>query len=148
MTPAASRPPASSEAALKRMRSTRRRDTPAEISLRSALHQLGLRFRVDVAPIPGSRRRADIVFRKAKVAVFVDGCFWHGCPEHATWPKENSEWWLAKLEANRKRDKDTNEELSGSGWLVLRFWEHEDASAAATMVHDAVVTRRSSGSTP
>lgn len=134
-------PAASSEAARKRMKSTRRRDTPAELALRSGLHRLGLRFRVDHPPLPGSRRRADIVFSRARVAVFVDGCFWHGCPGHGTRPKQNAEWWANKLEQNRRRDADANRELTEAGWLVLRFWEHDDATAAVTRVSAAVIAR-------
>src|SRR5262245_18000795 len=92
----AERPRASSPSVAKRMRATRRRDTAGELALRSALHARGLRFRVDAA-LPLTRRRADILFRPWKLAVFVDGCFWHGCPEHATWPKANAEWWRAKI---------------------------------------------------
>ena len=136
-------PQASSEAARKRMKATRRRDTPAELALRSALHRLGLRFRVDTAPLSGVRRRADIVFPSARVAVFVDGCFWHGCPVHGTWPKENVDWWLAKLDANRRRDADTNRELTEAGWCVLRFWEHDDSTTAAAQTYDVVRARSS-----
>ena len=82
-----------------------------------------------------------MVFRGARVAVFVDGCFWHGCPKHATKPKENAEWWRDKLEQNRRRDVDTTRELTEVGWLVLRFWEHDDPAAAAAMVRDAVIAR-------
>jgi DNA mismatch endonuclease, patch repair protein len=122
------------------MLATRRRDTPAEVELRSALHRMGLRFRVDWPPLKGSRRRADIVFTRARVAVFVDGCFWHGCPQHGTQPKENAEWWAEKLEQNRCRDADTTRALSEAGWTVLRFWEHEDSSTAAEVVGQAVVS--------
>lgn len=140
--PAATRAPIpSSEQARKRMQSTRRRDTPAELAVRSALHRQGLRYRVDVPALPGSRRRADIVFRRARVAVFVDGCFWHGCPEHGTQPKENATWWVEKLAQNRRRDAHTSHELTEAGWLVLRFWEHDDPDAAASVVRDAVTTR-------
>jgi DNA mismatch endonuclease, patch repair protein len=135
-------PPASSEVARRRMEATRRRDTPAEVALRSALHKQGLRFRVDVAPLPGGRRRADVVFRRARVAVFVDGCFWHGCPQHGTSPKQNAEWWRAKLAANRARDADTNRELAEAGWLVLRFWEHEDPNVAVVAIVESVTARR------
>ena len=83
------------------MRNTKRRDTKPEIELRSALHRLGFRFRVDV-PVNGSRRRSDIVLTSDRVVVYVDGCFWHGCPEHGTVPKQNRQWWIDKLEANRR----------------------------------------------
>jgi DNA mismatch endonuclease (patch repair protein) len=126
-------PTASSAAVRWRMQSTRRRDTPGEMALRTQLHRLGLRYRIDY-PLPGTRRRADIVFVRARVAVFVDGCFWHGCPTHGTWPKTNSVWWREKIEANRSRDRDTDRKLRVAGWKVLRFWEHFDPVAAADRV--------------
>jgi len=125
------------------MVATRRRDTAIELELRSALHRMGLRFRVDFPPLEGSRRRADIVFPRARVVVFVDGCFWHSCPEHGTQPKENSAWWAEKLEQNRRRDADTTRALKEAGWTVLRFWEHEDTDTAADVVRQAVVSARS-----
>ncbi len=102
-----------------------RRDTAPELALRRELWRRGLRYRVDVAPIRG-RRRADVVFTRAKVAVYVDGCFWHRCPLHATTPRSNQEWWTAKLDANVARDRATDEELSAAGWTVVRVWEHEE----------------------
>jgi DNA mismatch endonuclease (patch repair protein) len=122
------------------MQATRRRDTPCELAVRSALHGLGLRYHVD-CPLPGSRRRADIAFGPARVAVFVDGCFWHGCPEHGTWPKANAAWWRDKIEGNRRRDHDTTQKLTDSGWLVLRFWEHTDPNAAACEIAAIVKSR-------
>jgi DNA mismatch endonuclease (patch repair protein) len=80
------------------------------------------------------RRRADIVFTRARIAVFVDGCFWHGCPQHATQPASNAPWWSAKLARNVERDRETDDHLRESGWTVLRFWEHEDAREAAEVV--------------
>lgn len=123
------------------MQATRQRDTPPELALRSALHRMGLRFRVQVAPLPGLRRRADLVFRRARVAVFVDGCFWHGCPEHGTWPKQNAEWWRDKIEGNRRRDADTDDRLAEASWLSVRVWAHDDADAAALRVAAAVRLR-------
>ena len=134
---------ASSEDALARMKRTRRRDTGPELALRSALHKRGLRFRVDRAVLPGSRRRADVVFPSVQVAVFVDGCFWHGCPEHGTMPKANRAFWEEKLDANRLRDRNTDEQLEQAGWKVMRFWEHEDPEAAAETVAAEVERRRS-----
>ncbi len=119
------------------MRSTPRRDTPCELALRSALHRMGLRFRVD-RPVPGTRRRPDLTFVSARVAVFVDGCFWHGCPKHATWPKANASWWRAKIERNRCRDADTTRLLRAAGWMVVRVWEHENVAAAAARTAKAV----------
>jgi DNA mismatch endonuclease (patch repair protein) len=133
MKKARRRPRASSEAARHRMKSTRQKDTPGEITLRRALRALGIGYRVDVT-IPGTRCRADVAFVRRKVAVFVDGCFWHGCPEHGTWPKANGEWWRAKIEANRRRDRNTDDRLRTIGWRVLRFWEHEDLAVAARTV--------------
>jgi DNA mismatch endonuclease (patch repair protein) len=88
------------------------------------------------------RRRADIVFGPAKVAVFVDGCFWHGCPEHATWPKANEDYWREKIETNRLRDRDTDERLRTLGWEPVRVWEHEDMTAAADQLEKIVRDRR------
>ena len=123
------------------MQATRRRDTPGELALRSALHALGLRYRVD-RPLPETRRRADVAFVGLKVAIFVDGCFWHACPRHATWPKKNAAWWRTKIMANVARDRDTDKRLRRRGWIVLRFWAHEDMGAAAQRVDTIVRQRR------
>lgn len=136
------RPAASSEQVRRRMQRTPRRDTPCERLVRSALHRMGLRYRVDRAVIPTLRRRADVVFRRAKIVVFIDGCFWHGCPQHATWPKANAAWWREKIEANRLRDKDTNARLRDAGWTVLRVWEHEDPVQAASRIAKIVTSVR------
>src|SRR4051812_41698341 len=133
-------PPASSTDALRRMTSQRQRDTKGELELRSLLHRRGLRFRVH-ALLPGLRRRSDIVFTRARVVVFVDGCFWHGCPEHGTWPKQNADWWRAKIKGNASRDRETDRVLAGAGWMVLRFWEHDDPSAAADAIEEVVRQR-------
>jgi DNA mismatch endonuclease (patch repair protein) len=130
-------PEASSAEVRHRMQVTPRRDTPCELALRQAVHRLGLRFRVDW-PLPGTRRRADLVFVRARLAVFVDGCFWHGCPSHGTWPKANAEWWRAKIETNIWRDRNTDARLVAAGWQVLRFWEHEDMKQAARKVERGV----------
>jgi len=134
-------PVASSEAARKRMISTAQRNTSAELSLRKMLHAMGLRYSVDTKPLEDSPRRADVVFRRAEVAVFVDGCFWHGCPEHGTWPKANEQFWRAKILANIARDANTNERLRERGWLVIRVWEHEDPNAAALRIARRVRSR-------
>jgi DNA mismatch endonuclease (patch repair protein) len=116
------------------MLATRRRDTAAERDLRRCLFGLGLRYRVDRAVLPGVRRRADVVFTSARVAVFVDGCFWHRCPNHGTNPKANAEWWAAKLDANWTRDRDTDARLTKAGWDVVRVWEHEAPADAAARI--------------
>ncbi|MEI5584294.1 MULTISPECIES: very short patch repair endonuclease [unclassified Agromyces] len=116
---------ATSEGTRKSMLANKRRDTSTELAVRRLLHAQGLRYRVDYPPVPGLRRRADIVFTRARIAVFIDGCFWHGCPVHATSPKRNSDYWGPKLAANIERDADTNAQLEAAGWRALRFWEHE-----------------------
>lgn len=120
------------------MQNTPTRDTPHELALRRELHRRGLRYRVDVRPVPSIRRRADVVFTRARVAVFSDGCFWHGCPEHVNWPKANAQWWQDKIATTKRRDRDTDERLRAHGWTVVRVWEHENPSAAAELV-EAVV---------
>lgn len=123
-----------------RMSRQRRRDTEPEMLLRRELHRRGLRYRVD-AKLPGMpRRRADVLFPRRQVAVFIDGCFWHACPVHATSPQNNADWWRTKLEGNVARDRDTDFRLQELGWTVLRFWEHEDMSRAADTVETAVRT--------
>src|SRR5690242_18279969 len=102
-----------------------RRDTRPELELRRELHRRGLRYRVDISPDPRIRGRADILFRGARVAVYVDGCFWHSCPQHGVLPKGNREWWRRKLSTTVQRDRDTEATLRELGWTVLRFWEHE-----------------------
>nr|WP_203779866.1 very short patch repair endonuclease [Actinoplanes philippinensis] len=116
----------------------RRRDTAPEVQIRRLLHAAGLRFRV-TWPVPGMPRRSmDIAFTRAKVAVFVDGCFWHACPEHATKPVANSEWWAEKLAKNQMRDVATNAHLRAAGWEVVRVWEHEDPRTAADRIRAIV----------
>ncbi|MFJ3229511.1 very short patch repair endonuclease [Streptomyces sp. NPDC086787] len=118
------------------------RDTAPEIAVRRLLHAAGLRYRVNMR-VPGmSRRTIDIAFTKTKIAVFLDGCFWHGCPEHATRPKANAEWWRTKLDRNMARDRETTAHLTAEGWTVLRFWEHEPAERIALSVAQA---RRDAG---
>ncbi|KUL38294.1 very short patch repair endonuclease [Streptomyces regalis] len=119
------------------------RDTAPEVAVRRLLYATGLRYRVNV-PVPGMPRRTiDIVFPKAKIAVFLDGCFWHGCPEHATQPKANAEWWRAKLDKNIARDQETTEHLREAGWMVLRYWEHEVPAAVAEDVRSTILRQRS-----
>lgn len=128
---------ASAEGSRNSMRSNRRRDTSPELAVRRRLHAAGLRYRVDFAPL-GGRRRADIVFTRQHVAVFIDGCYWHGCPDHATFPKRNSDYWLPKLARNVERDRETDQSLREAGWTVLRFWEHESPDDVARRIAVAV----------
>lgn len=116
------------------MKGNRKRDTGPELALRSELHRRGLRYRIDAKPLEGLRCRADIVFRRQKVAVFVDGCFWHGCPEHGTSPKTNASYWSAKIARNMERDRLNDTELSYAGWAVVRIWEHELPGHAADRI--------------
>jgi DNA mismatch endonuclease (patch repair protein) len=120
------------------MKANRRRDTSPEMAVRRLAHAQGLRYRVDARPLPTLNRRADLVFTRAKVAVFVDGCYWHGCRAHGTAAQTNANYWSAKIARNRERDADTNERLTDSGWLVLRAWEHEDPDAVLTRIMTAV----------
>lgn len=124
------------------MLANRSRDTKPEIELRRALHAAGFRYRVCARPIPGLRRTADIVFRPAKVAVDIRGCFWHGCPEHYTRPSANQQFWDAKRKRNMERDRQTTAAFEEAGWLVLVVWEHEDVAEAARRITETVVTRR------
>ncbi len=118
------------------------RDTGIEMALRKVLHAAGFRYRVHRRPVKGVRREADLVFGPARVAVFVDGCFWHGCPEHGTWPKNNADYWRTKIETNRLRDANTDAVLLEAGWLAVRIWEHEPADIAASRVIETVRQRR------
>ncbi len=129
---------APSEETSRRMRATGQRDTGPELALRSAVHRRGLRYRV-VLPVPGRPRRSiDVAFPRSRLAVFVDGCFWHGCPEHGTAPRSNAWWWEEKLTTNRARDQDTGSALQEAGWRVLRLWEHTEPTIAADMVEQAL----------
>ncbi len=120
------------------MQGNRSRDTKPERAVRSAVHRRGLRYRVAARPLPELRRTADLVFRKAKIAVFVDGCYWHGCPEHHTQPATNHRYWSDKITGNVARDQDTTARLAEAGWTVLRFWEHEDPETVADAVEQSV----------
>jgi DNA mismatch endonuclease (patch repair protein) len=123
-------------------RLSKKRDTGPELALRRQLHRLGLRYRVDAAPLPGLRRRADIVFRPVRIAVFLDGCFWHGCPDHGSQPRTNRAWWKAKLSRTRARDRDTDRRLREAGWRPIRIWEHENPALAAERIHSIVLGAR------
>ncbi|MEO3939334.1 very short patch repair endonuclease [Dermatophilaceae bacterium Soc4.6] len=127
------------------MQANKGRDTKPELALRRAVHALGLRYRVDHSlPLPGVRRRGDLVFTRARVAVFLDSCFWHACPEHGTRPKTNADFWQTKIERNIARDTETNRLLREAGWTVIRVWEHQDPLTAAEQVRAAVRTSSAS----
>jgi DNA mismatch endonuclease (patch repair protein) len=134
---------ATSEAVRAVMQGNRGRDTRPERALRSAAHALGLRYRVNTRPIPQLRRTADLVFPRVKVAVFLDGCFWHGCPEHLRPAKLNEAFWRTKITENQSRDQDTDRRLMEAGWAVIRVWEHEDPIEAAQNIA-SVISRASS----
>ncbi|MEU1348118.1 very short patch repair endonuclease [Streptomyces sp. NPDC005795] len=124
----------SSPAVSARMSRQANRDTAPEVAVRKLLHASGYRYRVNQRVPNMARRTIDIAFTRAKVAIFLDGCFWHGCPEHATRPKANGEWWGEKLDRNKKRDAETTTHLEAEGWTVLRFWEHEPPKDIASIV--------------
>ncbi|MFJ9018413.1 very short patch repair endonuclease [Streptomyces sp. NPDC102259] len=133
---------ASSAARRRNMQAIRSRDTKPEKLIRRLVHAQGLRYRVAARPLPDLRRTADMVFRPVKVAVFIDGCYWHGCPEHYVPPRTNSGYWSAKVLRNMERDRDTDQRLREAGWLVLRFWEHEPAEECSLEVSKAVADRK------
>jgi DNA mismatch endonuclease (patch repair protein) len=137
--------PPSSPHATATMRANRRRDTGPELQIRSLLHRAGLRFRVDRRiSVGGVACRPDIVFTRARVAVFVDGCFWHGCPQHGELPRANRAFWEEKLRRNAERDRRQDAALSAAGWRVVRVWEHEDAAAVARRI-ERLVRERTAG---
>lgn len=122
------------------MQSNRRRDTKPELAVRRLLHANGLRYRVDVALVAGLRRRADVAFPKARIAVLIDGCYWHGCPEHG--PKSfgtNVAYWTNKIAENRARDLDTTARFEAAGWRVMRFWTHTPPDEIAKVITTAVL---------
>lgn len=120
----------------------RNKDTATELNLRRILHHAGYRFRLGRRPVANVACRPDLVFGSAKVAVFVDGCFWHGCPDHPSWPKANAKWWRDKIEHNRRRDRETRARLVDAGWVVIQVWEHEEPNEAANRISRVVVARR------
>lgn len=142
-------PEPTSAAVTAAMKGNRRSNTQPEVSLRSELHRRGLRFRKEVALRPAERlRRVDIVFPKEKIAVFVDGCFWHGCPDHGNTPRVNTNYWSVKLSRNAARDATINAELTEAGWEVVRVWEHEEVGQAATRIERIRANRRCASSEP
>lgn len=131
-----SRPPPSSDQVSAVMKRVRTKDTVPELALRKLLFSVGLRYRIHYKPKSLVLRRSniDIAFPRAKLAVFIDGCFWHGCPAHGTIPKANGQWWAEKLASNQARDARVSAGLRGEGWTVLRFWTHESPEYMATAV--------------
>ena len=132
----------SSDDASARLSRVRQKDTAPETRIRKELYARGLRYRVQYTVLSKPRRVADIAFIGPNVAVFVDGCFWHGCPEHATWPKRNADFWRNKILTNQARDRDTNERLRAAGWEVVRIWAHERTEDAADRIQDVVRSRK------
>ncbi|WP_137726524.1 very short patch repair endonuclease [Prescottella subtropica] len=133
---------ASTPSVRSRMQRQQSRDTKPELAVRRLLHRDGLRYRVDTAPLENLRRRADVVFRSARVALFIDGCYWHGCPTHGQRTTTvNGTYWREKIERNRARDRDTDRQLRAAGWLSLRAWEHDDPREVAEMVITEVRSR-------
>lgn len=135
------RPAAISKTVTKAMRSMPEHSTGPEMAVRRLLFANGIRYRVQY-PVPGAfRRTIDIAFPRKKVAVFIDGCFWHGCTEHKNIPAHNRDWWKNKIEQNQSRDRDTDEKLHNAGWLVLRYWEHDPAERIVSEVIDVIGSR-------
>ncbi|MGA1826641.1 very short patch repair endonuclease [Microbacterium sp.] len=133
---------ASSDHARRTMRANKSRDTKPERLVRSILHAHGLRYRTHFRPVLEVRRTADIVFTRQRLAVFIDGCFWHACPEHFISPKTNGSYWASKIDGNKRRDVATDDYLREAGWTVLRFWEHETPSSAADAIEGQVALLR------
>lgn len=135
-------PPAVSPAVRRNMQANRGRDTSPELAVRKRLHAMGLRYRVST-PLPfDRRRRADIYFSRARLYVFIDGCYWHGCPEHFVQPKTNVDFWATKIRGNSERDADTTAQLRSRGYEVLRFWEHEAPDLVADAIRDRYLVSR------
>ena len=135
------RPMPSSLSVQLRMQRQSSRDTPIEVAFRRILHRRGLRVRIHRRPLPAVRRTADLVFTRARVAVYVDGWFWHGCPDHYMEPLSNGDYWLPKIEGNRRRDADTAAQLASASWLAFRVWEHEDLDSAVDRLQAILVER-------
>lgn len=129
------------------MRANPGKDTRPERRLRAEVHARGLRYRKNMLiRLEAGRARPDIVFPRQKIAVFLDGCFWHGCPEHGEMPVGNREFWRRKIEGNQARDAEQTEALQAAGWRVLRFWEHQSPSSAAAAIETVVRRRQSDAS--
>ena len=123
------------------MRGNRSRDTKPELAVRRLLHHRGLRYRVNVRPLPALRRTADIVFPGKRIAVFIDGCYWHGCPEHYVASKSNSDYWRPKIAATQARDAETSALLSSAGWVVLRYWSHASPNDVVDSINVTIKRR-------
>ncbi len=123
------------------MQAQRRAHTNCELAVRRRLHALGMRYRVDMRPEQVIRRKADIVFTRRRIAVFIDGCFWHGCPAHWRPPRTNTEWWTAKIRTTQERDLQTTQMLAERGWVVLRFWEHDSPDEVVAAICAALTDR-------
>ena len=137
-TKSGARPTPSSEQVSQQMKRMPRKDSVPEVRLRRELHSRGLRFRVNLRGLPGT---PDIAFTRAKIAVFVDGCFWHRCPEHGVLPKANRDWWREKFDRTVVRDRLKDEELRSLGWVVVHVWEHEDPALAAGLLRSLWIDR-------
>lgn len=124
------------------MQANRSKNTSPELALRRLLHANGLRYRVNSRPLKSVRRTADVVFSKLRVAIFVDGCFWHACPEHYREPQTHAEYWRPKIARNLERDAEINALLEAEGWLVLRFWSHQEPGEVASTVTAEIQKRR------
>lgn len=130
------------------MRRNRKIDSKPELILRSLLHARGLRFRKNLALRLRDRTvRPDVVFTRQRLAVFVDGCFWHRCPEHGTSPRFNSEYWQAKLDGNVSRDRAVDDALGNEGWTSLRVWEHEQPDEAVARIAQLLTLQRDAATT-
>jgi DNA mismatch endonuclease (patch repair protein) len=126
----------------KRMQAMRQRDTDCEVLIRRALLARGLRYRVNCRVSKMNKAQPDIVFSTAKVAIFIDGCYWHACSLHGTAPKNNAKWWADKFQANRTRDARADSMLRSEGWKVIRVWEHEDPSDVVHRIVAAIARQR------
>lgn len=124
------------------MQGNRSRDTKPELALRSALHRRGLRFQKHRRPISGQRVEVDVVFPTERIAVWMDGCIWHGCPDHGMRPNKNRDYWASKIARNVARDHRNDALLESAGWRAIHVWEHESPDEAATRVHRLVSLRR------
>jgi DNA mismatch endonuclease (patch repair protein) len=124
------------------MARVRGRDTRAELLIRSELHRRGLRYLVGRRPVPTVRRTADVVFTRVRVAIMIDGCFWHNCPDHHRPSRRNATFWSEKIASNVRRDRETDQLLAKAGWHVVRIWEHEDPIQAADQIEAIVAARR------